>query len=75
MCNIFVQQHALHRARWEPAATAVYLLLFPCCAQLKVLAPQELVIAQEKGVPVIDVRPVAEYEKASVGCSNHNNNN
>lgn len=34
--------------------------------QVKFLAPQEVVAAQKQGVPVIDIRPVGEWERAHV---------
>lgn len=38
--------------------------------QVKLLSQQELVFAQEKGVPVIDIRPPVEFEAGHiVGCA------
>ena len=51
----------------EPAAASTKLLVVSrrCClcpAQTRVLAPQELLFEQEKGTPVIDIRPKSEFE-------------
>ena len=46
-------------------ATADRCCLSPPPLQVKLLAPQEVIFAQQKGTPIIDVRPEADYEKVS----------
>eukprot|EP00967_Tisochrysis_lutea_P010090 scaffold11667_cov21-Tisochrysis_lutea.AAC.1 len=36
------------------------------CQNVKLLSAQELTFARERGVPIIDIRPPADYEQAHI---------
>ena len=56
---------------WLRLFSSVHLPMGLLPLQAQFVSPQELQFAQQKGLPVIDVRPLSEYEAGRIPGSKH----